>query len=78
MIGQSGFVEIGTPKVMFTSGRGFTPEELAERCTDKLVSIADTVQDPMLRAQAHAFKAQVHSMVLSYMRQAVLSEHTTV
>ena len=77
MLGQEGFVSVGVPVVHMTTGRGFTPEELAIRCTDKIVAVSATA-DPMVQAQAHAFKAQVHSVVLAYLRQAVLSEHTTL
>ena len=32
-------------KVHTTDGRGFTPEEVAQRCVDRLISVADTT-DP--------------------------------
>jgi len=60
-----------------TSGRGFTPEELAERCADRLVSISDTAH-PAIRDQARAFKAQVKAVVQDYLQQAVRSDRTTV
>lgn len=60
-----------------TQGRGFTPEELAERCADKLVSISDTAH-PAIRDQARAFKAQVKAVVQGYIEQAIRSDRTTV
>lgn len=60
-----------------TQGRGFTPEELAERCADRLVSISDT-SHPAIREQAHAFKAQVKAVVQGYIEQAIRSDRTTV
>jgi len=41
-------------KVHTTNNRGFTPEEIAERCADKLISISDTA-DPVLQQQARAY-----------------------
>lgn len=60
-----------------TQNRGFTPEELAERCADKLVSISDTAH-PAIRDQARAFKAQVKTLVQGYLEQAIRSDRTTV
>lgn len=77
MFGQMGAGSIGTVTTCVTSGRGFTPEELAARCTDKIVGVSSTA-DPMVRAQAEAFKSQIQSVVLHYLKQAVASEHTTL
>jgi len=60
-----------------TSGRGFTTDELTARCVDKIVSIADTA-DPMVQAQARAFKSQLHAVILKFMNQAVASYNTTL
>ncbi len=60
-----------------TSGRGFTPEEVAARCADKLISVSDQAP-PVIRDQARAFKAQVERLVSFYMREAIASDRTTV
>ena len=60
-----------------TSGRGFTPEEVASRCTDKLMQVSDTAP-PMIRDQALAFKTVIEKVVTSYMREAIASDRTTV
>jgi hypothetical protein len=60
-----------------TSNRGFTPEELAAKCADKIVSVSDDAPAP-IREQAHAFKDRVEKVVLSYLKQAVHSDRTTV
>jgi hypothetical protein len=39
--------------VRTTENRGFTPEELAEQCMQKVISVADTAP-PGLREQARA------------------------
>ena len=63
--------------VRATSNRGFTPEELAEQCADKVVSVADTAP-PAIRDQAIAFKGRVQKLVEVYLKQAVHSDRTTV
>ena len=63
--------------VVTTEGRGFTPAELAERCADKLVYVADTAP-PAIRDQARAFKVEVQKIVQLYLEQAVRSDRTTV
>ena len=60
-----------------TDGRGFTPEEVAERCVDRLISISDTA-DPVLRDQAHAYKKQAHRLIAYYIREAIRSDRTTI
>lgn len=78
MLGQTGLVELGLPTVVSTSGRGFSPEELAHRAVAKIVSVSSSIDDPIVRAQAEAFKEQVFSVVLFYLKQAVASNHTTL
>ena len=60
-----------------TDGRGFTPEEVAERCVDRLISISDTAE-PALRDQARAFKKDAHRLIAYYMREAIRSDRTTI
>ena len=38
-----------------TDNRGFTPEEVAKRCVDKIVEVGDNAP-PVIRDQARAFK----------------------
>ena len=64
-------------QVHTTSGRGFTPEEVAERCADRLISISDTAE-PALRDQAHAYKRQAQRLIAYYMREAIRSDRTTI
>jgi hypothetical protein len=60
-----------------TNGRGATPEEVAARCADKLIFVADSAP-PEIREQAIAFKSHIEKVVASYMRQAIASDRTTV
>lgn len=63
--------------VATTSKRGFTPEELAARCADKIVSVSETAH-PALRDQAKAFKGAIEGLLSQYMQQAIASDRTTV
>jgi hypothetical protein len=69
--------EIGQVGVETTSHRGFTPEEIAVDCANKIISISTTA-DPVLRQQAEAFKSGIEQVVLHYMRQAADSQKTTI
>ena len=78
---NSGFMSIvkDSPivSVHTTHGRGASPEELAARCANKLISVADTA--PMaIREQALAFKEHIEKLVAIYMREAIASDRTTV
>jgi len=53
------------------------PEELAARCADKLMYVADSA--PLaIREQALAFKEHIEKLVAIYMREAIASDRTTV
>ena len=72
-----GGAEIGSIGVRTTNNRGFTSEELAEQCADKIISISDT-SDPVIQQQARAFRGRVAKLVQVYLDQAVQSDRTTV
>ena len=63
--------------IQTTSGRGFTPEEVASRCVDKLMYVANSAP-PAIREQAIAYKAHMEKVITYYMHQAVASHTTTV
>tara|TARA_R100000935_G_C2796756_1_gene148512 strand:+ start:772 stop:1071 length:300 start_codon:yes stop_codon:yes gene_type:complete len=63
--------------VLTTDGRGFTPDELAEECVNKIISVSDTAL-PGIRDQARAFSGLVEKLVAQYMREAIKSDRTTV
>jgi|TARA_R110000764_G_scaffold7290_1_gene26127 hypothetical protein len=72
-------LQMDTPSVVVSTsnGRGFTPEEIAERCANKIISISDDA-NPAIRAQAHAFREQLLKTLVFYMRETVKSDRTTV
>jgi hypothetical protein len=70
-------MDVGSVLVETTEGRGFTPEEIAERCLNRVVSVADTAM-PEVQAQAQAFKDQIRAVLVFYMKEAAKSDRTTV
>ena len=77
MISASGGALLGNIKAMGVSGRGFTPEELAENALDRIISISSTA-DPVIRQQAEAFREHIRAVLISYGKQCVRSNHTTI
>ena len=63
--------------VKTTNNRGFTPDELAEECVSKIISVSDDAL-PGIRDQARAFEKHMEKLVAYYMRQAIQSDRTTV
>ena len=59
-----------------TEKRGFTPEEVAERCADRIIQISDTAH-PGIRDQAHSFRQHMVKVLAFYMRVAIKSDRTT-
>lgn len=63
--------------VKTTDGRGFTPEELTEQALDKIIYVGSQ-SHPVIRDQAEVFRKQIGSVILHYMKQAVVSHNTTL
>ncbi len=72
MISSSGGVLLGEIKAVSVSGRGFTPEEVAEMALEKIVYVGEG-SHPVIREQAEAFRSQIRAVLVRYMRQAVAS-----
>lgn len=73
-------VKVGHNKpvdVETTSNRGFTPQEIAKRCSDRLISVSDTAS-PLIRDQARAYKKHMEQVIAHYMQEAINSDRTTL
>lgn len=68
---------LGGVKVHTTSGRGFSPEEIAQRALEKIISVGDQ-SHPAIREQAQAFKAHIERVLVFYLREAQQSERTNI
>ncbi len=64
-------------QIQTTDNRGQTPEEVAERCVNKIIGVSDNAH-PALREQAYAYRREMENIIAIYMRQAVKSDRTTV
>jgi hypothetical protein len=62
---------------MATDGRGFTPEEIAERALDKIIHVGSHTH-PAIRDQAEAFKGSIRQVLVYYMHEAVRSHNVTL
>lgn len=67
----------GSVMVHTTNNRGFTPEEIAERALDKIISVGSQ-SHPAIRDQAEAFRNQIREVLVFYMKEAVKSDRTTM
>jgi hypothetical protein len=69
--------DVGSVMVQTVSGRGFTPEEVAERALDKIVYVSSN-SHPAIREQAEAFKDSIRKVLVFYMHEAVRSNNVTL
>jgi hypothetical protein len=69
--------DISKVNVITTNNRGFTPEEIASRAVEKIVSISKNA-DPMVQAQAEAFKNRVYHVIVAACKDAINSDRTTM
>ena len=63
--------------VTTTNNRGLSPEELAERCAERIISVSKDAH-PDLRDQALAFRAQIVVVLSKYLKEAVSNDRVTV
>lgn len=73
----NGISGVGDVMVMATEGRGFTPEEIAERALDKIIYVG-AQSHPAIRDQAEAFKDNIRQVLVQYMHEAVRSHNVTL
>lgn len=67
----------GGVTVETTSHRGFTPEEVASRCVNRIIKVSEGAH-PAIREQAEAFKSHIEKIVLFYMKEAIASDRVTL
>tara|TARA_R110000764_G_scaffold14649_2_gene41617 strand:+ start:1028 stop:1318 length:291 start_codon:yes stop_codon:yes gene_type:complete len=68
---------VGDVVVKTTDHRGLSPEELAQRATDQIVTVSSEAE-PIVRQQAEAFKSRIYHVVLGIINQAIKSDRTTL
>lgn len=63
--------------VATTHNRGWTTQEVSERCVAKIMSVSENAP-PVIKDQALAFQNDLRYVVEYYMREAIKSDRTTV
>jgi len=64
-------------EVHTTSGRGHTPEELADFALNKIMYVSKDA-NPLIKEQAEAFKNYIRQVLVQYLNKAVESDRTTL
>ena len=70
-------LSIGSLSVTTTDHKGHSVDEIAEMAVNKIVSISNKA-DPMIKAQAHAFKDRTKMVVAYYIQEGVKNHICTV
>ena len=78
MISVDSKPELGSVNVVATENKGLSPEYWTERILERLISISDSADPLMVKAQADAFRNSIAQVILIYMRQAIASDRSTV
>jgi|TARA_R100001530_G_scaffold112377_1_gene79417 hypothetical protein len=74
---SEGFIQLGKVMVSTTENKGHDPEFWAERATSKICDISDNAPEHV-RQQAHAFKNYIYQVILETMKNAIMSDRTTM
>ena len=61
-------------EVLTTENRGFTVEEIADRCLKKIIAVSDNAP-PEIRDQAVAFKEAIRPLLIFYMKEVLSLIH---
>ena len=69
--------KLGQVEVVTTNNTGLGVDYWADRATDHIISVSADAP-PAIREQAEAFKENVRSVMTYYIKQAILSERTTI
>ncbi len=77
MITVQGLGETSGIQVATKDFGGFTPDELAERALDKIISVGDS-SHPLVRDQALAFREHIRVVLVHYMKEAVKFDRVTL
>ncbi|MBT9165466.1 MAG: hypothetical protein DDT25_00111 [Chloroflexi bacterium] len=68
---------VGTVGVRTTTGRGMTPEEIADIALDKIMSVSKGAP-PVILEQAMAFREDIRKVLVHYLHQAAESERVSL
>ena len=60
-----------------SDNKGFSAEEVASRCADKIIQVGDNAPIE-IQEQARAYKEHIEKVIAFYMKEAIQSDRTTV
>ena len=60
-----------------SDNKGFSPEEVASRCADKIIQVGDNAPIE-IQEQARAYKEHIEKVIAFYMKEAINSDRVTV
>ena len=60
-----------------SDNKGFSPEEVASRCADKIIQVGDNAPSE-IQEQARAYKEHIEKVIAFYMKEAINSDRVTV
>ena len=63
--------------VKTTQNKGFSSEEIAERCVNKIIAVSENAPVE-IQEQALAYKKQLFHVICFYLKEAINSDRTTV
>tara|TARA_R100001377_G_C3134531_1_gene90510 strand:- start:130 stop:408 length:279 start_codon:yes stop_codon:yes gene_type:complete len=69
--------EVGNVGVETTQNKGLSPEYWTERIMERLLSVSENA-DPIVKAQAQAFRENIQTVILLYLKQAIASDRATL
>jgi hypothetical protein len=73
----SGSAGVSPVTVMTANNGGHSPEQIAELCVNRLLSVADSAP-PELAAQARALRQQMLDVIVQYVKVAAAEDRKTV
>jgi len=68
---------VGGVTVFTTSGRGHTPEELADMAMERIMFVGNSAPS-VVAEQARAYREDVREVVLQYLRAMVIEQNKTI
>lgn len=74
---ELGSLTAGNLQVVTTSGRGLTPEELADIALDRIIYVGGNCH-PLIQEQAQAYRERIREVLVGCLHEMVRSHNTTL
>lgn len=70
-------MQVGSVGVVTSDNGGHSPDQVAELCVDKIISVSDQ-SHPAIQQQARAFREQLLKIVAHYIKMGAQQDRATV